>query len=200
LPVGVRSTQLATAVWRGVSPVLLRSFSVLARARYVSDSSDGPALPASIASHLTLSGAPAAELQLVPASAQFVQLNSAFAVWVVPGATGVCLVRPESAPGGTSYVDDCTTTSNATDGGLVVDVTPGHGSPTDAVTEVYGLAPNGDSTVSVVATSGAVESVPVVDNVYDYVVPSGAAEPAVVKGQSASGGSFSTNAGLGAGG
>ncbi len=77
---------------------------------------------------------------------------SAPAIWVIPGSQGICIHVMTEVPSG-----GCTSIKNALAGNLQVEV----GGKT-----VYGLAPDGNSKVTVHDAAGNSESVPVVQNVY----------------------------------
>lgn len=80
-------------------------------------------------------------------------------VWVIPGSQGVCIhVMTKVESGG------CTSIKNALAGNLQIEV----GGKT-----LYGLAPDGNTTVAVHDASGNTEEVPVRQNVYAVANPAG---------------------------
>lgn len=96
-----------------------------------------------------------------PAAA--VYAGGTYPAWVVPGASKVCLVAgstgPTSVPGST-----CAQLAWAEQHGLAIATESSTGTPV-----VFGLAPNGNTSVEVTETGGSTRSVPVANNVYEIV-------------------------------
>lgn len=94
-----------------------------------------------------------------------------YPVWVVPGSTEVCLINgstgPGDVPGGL-----CSPTSEVS-----------HGLAVSDGSIVFGLVPDGNTSVKVTNSDGTTESVPVVNNVYE--ITSG--DPSTVTLKEASG-------------
>lgn len=96
-----------------------------------------------------------------PAAA--VYAGGSYPTWVVPGASKICLVAgstgPTSNPGST-----CAELGWAEQHGLAIVTENSNGTPV-----VFGLAPNGNTSVDVTETDGSTRTVPVVHNVYEIV-------------------------------
>jgi len=168
------TSSLATAAphaHAGKSPFSLRlerKFSVLARRQ-------GP-LQQSIAvpSNLITAFGDAPGLQRYdpqPAKALSVVVSPSFTAWLVPAAQGICLFATLPTDAGLparldgTYFATCRTTANATDGHSLSDENVGE--PGGVLWQrVWGLAPNGDSDVTVTRSDGTSATVPVTDNVY----------------------------------
>lgn len=94
-----------------------------------------------------------------PAGARYV--TGAYPVWIVPG-TEVCIVTtgrngPREFPGAT-----CNTVAAAEQGKVCYSSVTEGGAPI-----VVGLAPDGDSVVTVTEANGSTVQAPVTDNVYE---------------------------------
>jgi hypothetical protein len=78
-------------------------------------------------------------------------------IWVIPGSEGICIHVMTKVPSGA-----CTSLKNALAGHLQIEVGGnGNGGGT-----VYGLAPNGNSKITVHDVDGSTEDLPVEQNVY----------------------------------
>lgn len=95
-----------------------------------------------------------------PSQAHYVQVQSGFGVWVVPGSAGVCMFVPVSLPRGTIYRGRCNTVAAADSGGFRGIV----GQPGSRI--AFGLVPDGNSSVTVTHTDGSTTTTPVDGNVY----------------------------------
>lgn len=150
----------------GIAPSLVAHFSVFRRARSAVKSE---ALPAG----------PPASLSAMPwgldvANARFVQIGDpvgANGVWVVPGSRGLCIIDP---------------TNGGTCGGLSGPASPDSGgfrvtSSTETAETVTGLAPDGNSTVSVALADGNTMTVPVVNNIYSVTLNGSTATAVTVR-------------------
>jgi len=152
------------ATTTGVSSVLLKHFKVLRRAR-VADLTTA-SVPAIVAEGFT-SGPHSSTFRPDPADAQEVSVSATASAWIVPAATGLCEYDPapvswvEGADGGPGGFAGCSSVS-AVDSGNDVNNEFGP----DGQQRVVGLAPDGNSTVTMTATDGLSETVPVIDNVY----------------------------------
>jgi hypothetical protein len=119
-------------------------------------------LPANVAEAMSHeSPISSAEVGLDPGGARFV--GGTYPAWVVPGTNGVCIVS--SGVVGPGVADSvCGTTAVADAGRLAkVSATPA------GVPVVVGLAPNGNTAVTVDETTGSRREVPVVNNAYEIV-------------------------------
>lgn len=104
-----------------------------------------------------------AEARFVPTSAG---LRGAAGVWVVPGGHGLCLMEGTARQyqGGNGIcTSDASRSTSPQSGGARFSVRDGGGRNT-----YVGLVPDGNPTVAVLLATGAVETVPVVDNVYSF--------------------------------
>ncbi|MGP0103523.1 MAG: hypothetical protein ACLPUT_18115 [Solirubrobacteraceae bacterium] len=102
-----------------------------------------------------------AEYKLEPAEAQYVALSGGSHAWVIPGTAGACLFvqgSPARESAGT-----CGSVTHA-DAGMIMLVTTDQST---GVKEIFGLAPDGNSSVSLTGSDGSTVQVPVVSNVYD---------------------------------
>ncbi len=82
--------------------------------------------------------------------------------WVVPGSHGICLVGP--IPGALTECGGLTGRGSPGGGGFA------GGSAGRRVRSLDGIAPDGDSSVTVVLADGTVKHVPVVGNVYSVTI------------------------------
>jgi hypothetical protein len=133
-------------------------FSVL-RSANAAASTAAAALPASTAKYVTEPGTLAAEYEIEPAGAAYVEINATTHAWVIPGRKGMCLVVPVWK--GLSIDTSCGSTANAAGGSLVMILQPSSGPV------VYGLVPDGAS-VTVTNNDGTSKNVPVAHNVFLY--------------------------------
>jgi hypothetical protein len=99
----------------------------------------------------------AAQSGMNMAQARFVAVGNG--VWVVPGTSQVCI---SSGGGGGCSSPTSGPGPSADDGGLFVT----QGPTVDQQDSIFGLAPDGNSTVRVGFANGSSQSVPVQDNVY----------------------------------
>jgi len=161
-----------------VSSELQQNFAVVRNA----PAGDALPLPTNVASQLgDPTDATASEFGLDTAAARYVAVSSTFAVWVVPGTKGICIIKAHSAsPAGASIVCDSVASADAgTMRGMVI---PPAGSGT-----VFGILPDTNTTVTVTARDGTSQQIPVVDNI--YAVPAGDAQALLVR--NAAGGELS---------
>lgn len=140
-----------------VAPALRRTFGVLRRYA-VRASVDTPvtatpvALPDGVASAVATNGL----VNVNVTDAQFEPVPNG-GVWVVPGSDGMCILS------GASYVTVCAPSANAEDGA----VRTGDAGSDGKLDYVFGLVPDGNSTVTVTSADGSRQAVPVVGNVYE---------------------------------
>jgi hypothetical protein len=129
-------------------------------------------------------------LGLEPPAAQYVVVNAGYAAWVIPGTAGLCVVTAEPLPGklGSAYHISCATLAQAAAGDLTSFTVDDVGD----VTSVHGVAPNNDNHVTLDYADGHTISVPVVDNLYDYVIGGGEPQPTAVSVAGTSGAVTST--------
>jgi hypothetical protein len=118
-----------------------------------------------MANRLTAPGGPTAEYGLNPSLTQEVAVNPSLHVWLVPGSEGVCVIQPLQMETGQpvlgAYATGCGSVATASAGGFWGVAGDQGGEQT-----LVGLAPDGNSTVSVMDAEGSDQRVPVVDNVY----------------------------------
>jgi hypothetical protein len=153
---------------RGVGASSLRhNFAVFKRARLAAAGS--AAVPAAVAQRWA---APLfANLGLDVADATEVTLNSTTTAWVVPGSAGACVAWITTSPG-LSDGNACGPTSDVNAGDLFnidgssVGPRPTAGQALTGAEIAVGLAPNGNRDVSVVASDGTTQLVPVINNVW----------------------------------
>jgi hypothetical protein len=106
-----------------------------------------------------------------PAEAEAVSVGPSFTAWLVPATKGICLFSTITANIGLpsrldgTYFVTCRTATNASDGHSLADESVGTPNGGDWQ-RVWGLAPNGDSSVTITKSDGTSEAVPVVDNMY----------------------------------
>jgi hypothetical protein len=139
-----------------VSARLDRIFRVLQRANVrahgASVATDAQPLPAAVVEGLSH------QVGMEPSAAVFA--GGAYATWVVPGSTEVCLMHealtPQDVPGGVCG------SIQAAEHGLAVTSEDAAGAPV-----ILGLAPDGNTSVKVTNADGTTESVPVTNNVYE---------------------------------
>ncbi len=141
-----------TSPERAISPRLGQIFNVLG----ASATADAPPLPAATSEAVSVS----ASRGTIASAARFA--GGSYPAWVVPGSEGVCLVV-----GASGRLDlpsaVCGTITEAEERGLALTATAAAGgSPI-----VVGLAPNGNTSVTVTNADGAREEVPVANNVYE---------------------------------
>jgi hypothetical protein len=134
-------------------------FSVLRSAKVAASSSE-TALPALTEKRLTEPETLVSELELEPARAVYVQIDSSTHGWVIPGRRGICLAVATSI----SIVRDCGTLASADTGGLIMTRQTGSGPL------IYGLVPDGAS-VTVNNGDGSTRSITVASNVFEYGDP-----------------------------
>ncbi len=148
----VQSAQISRSARVDVSPVLKRHFAVFRLPRAASAGTESQAtLPSGIAASVATNGF----VQTDVANARFVSVGSG--VWVVPGSNGACLVNNDA---GTST--GCLTLGGVDGGGLFqMDLSAGK------PVSILGLAPDGNSSVTLAFADGTTRDVPVVDNVYE---------------------------------
>jgi len=91
--------------------------------------------------------------------------NGVAQLWIIPGAAGACVVT--NPAGGPIVYYDCNFTRGIMSNGLVMDGLDPDG--TDDT--VSGLVPNGNASIDITSTTGAVQRAPVVDNVVTATVP-----------------------------
>jgi hypothetical protein len=102
-----------------------------------------------------------ARFGLDPARAETVQLTPSFAVTLYPGGGGACMNWPNAD--GISGAWRCDLTANVDAGSLIGDVAL---TPHGANHEVFGLVPDGESTVVVQDAAGTSQTVPVRGNMF----------------------------------
>jgi hypothetical protein len=147
------SARISKSATIRVSSKLQRHFRVLrAVPRAADEGTPAPSLAPGAAAAIATNG----YVQVNVAQARFVPASNG-GVWVVPGSDGVCVVQNDS-----DTTTGCGTTTQADNGDLIQTTSAG-GSPN----YVLGLAPDGNSSVTVAFANGSVESVPVTDNVYE---------------------------------
>jgi hypothetical protein len=165
--VGAVATAMATAShstkhhslrYHAASARLTRAFSVLDARSIEARSAAVTAepLPDAVANVM-----PQRVAGIEPAAAAYA--GGTYPAWVVPGTSKVCLVAgstgPTSVPGST-----CAELAWAEQHGLAIVTEDSMGTPV-----VFGLAPNGNTSVEVTETDGSTRSVPVANNVYEIV-------------------------------
>jgi hypothetical protein len=146
------------AQYHAASARLRRAFSVLDARSVAARSAAATAepLPGAVATVM-----PQKVSGTEPAAAVFA--GSTYPAWVVPGASKVCLVAgstgPTSVPGST-----CAELAWAEQHGIAIVTEDANGTPV-----IFGLAPNGNTSVEVTETDGSTKSVSVTNNVYEIV-------------------------------
>ncbi len=151
-----------------VAAVFARHFAIFRRAR----SAAASVLPRGFVAVATNSGSHIGALRLNLAQAQYVSVSSSLSLWIIPGASGACIVSPSTnpprhlsngstAPADTSYGANCARLSAVDSGGFT------GSTDVDSSDQVlFGLVPNGFSAVILTNANGSKQSVPVVDNVW----------------------------------
>jgi hypothetical protein len=155
----------------GVARSLLRDFKVFRHrtgprddARTATADVTTASLPASVANTIAEDG-DGNQFGIDQSRADDVEVSASANVWVVPGSRGVCLASSAPPPHQVSYLVTCGPLASAERGSLFSTDGPVEGTP--ASVTVVGLAPDANtSSVSVVASDGSTQQVPVVDNVY----------------------------------
>jgi hypothetical protein len=167
-----------------INPKLAEHFAVFRQAR-VADVSDPSADTVANPNQATL-------LQLDLSATQLVQAGSG-PVWIVPGAAGACVMSGQAtatiAPQPGENYTNCNTMDGILQNGLVA-----RASQAGGPSIVFGLVPNGNTSVTLTYATGAQEQVPVVNNVVRAVVPAGPANltgPVTVAFRNAAGAAWS---------
>jgi hypothetical protein len=119
----------------------------------------GPPLPRGFARAYAPTGPLGEKFGLLPSSTVYVATTPSYRVWLTPGTRGTCIVarEPDGGAGGS-----CTSTADTLRGGLRGEVVAAHG----RVVEIFGVAPDGDATVTVTYRDGTTKTIPVLHNVY----------------------------------
>jgi len=181
-----------------VSPFLARHFALLSRPTKVRAhiatlarqdahtalAQNGNASLDELLSAMATPQDPSARLGLEPADIQSVTIpaagaNPAFAVYVVPGSNGACLISlpPGRVVTGTNGVQ--TTLPTAPLAVCGTDATMGETGlyhvtqMPNGESVVYGMVPNGNTSVSVQDASGTTQTAPVTNNVFATFAPTG---------------------------
>lgn len=134
-----------------VSRLLLNQFAVLRR--HLARISDAPpALPMSISASLVQNS----YVTVNVSQARYVSLGAG-GVWIIPGSNGACILNAQS------YVTVCGLTSQVLDG----DLRTGNANGAGDLTYVFGLVPDGGTSVTVASADGSDQTVPVISNMYE---------------------------------
>ena len=161
---GARLATLSRRSDRGISSTLRRDFAIFKRAQAADAST--PTVPTGV-----ISPNAAAEYGLDLADAQYVQASRAN-VWVVPGASGACIVSEYgSATATQEVVAHCDSVADVTTYGLTNGLQRSGGGHA-AAEYVSALIPNGNGHVTI-HDAGASASMTTTDNVITAAVPVG---------------------------
>jgi hypothetical protein len=149
-----------------VAPRLRQHFRVFRAQTRLVRTPDDAALPAGVDRSLALFASgegPFAQFGLDTTQTIQIGGEAEDTVWVVPGQRGACVITStlsDPAVTSTPATDtDCTSTSQALATGIVAVARGANGTHI-----LYGLVPNGNSTIEADAPSGASTLVPVIDN------------------------------------
>jgi hypothetical protein len=164
-----------------VSPRLIAHFTVFRRA-LAAGVSDAPA-----------------EMVLNPHAVRFLRLNlsgtqlvrtGSGPVWVVPGRDGACVISGQAtatnAPQAGQNYTGCDTTDGILQNGLMYRGNRVDGPSVSSI--LFGLVPDGNTTVTLTLATGARQHVSVIDNVVRATLPTG---PVTVAFRNAAGASWS---------
>jgi hypothetical protein len=148
---GSKTAKPAAVARHVVSPRLHHLIGALARAH----GSSANAHPLPVAVEMGTSPRQTTE----PSAA--VYTGGVYPTWIIPGSREVCLTHAElGSAGGASEI--CGTIADLEQRGLAEVTESTSGSPV-----VFGLVPNGNSSVQVTNANGSEETVPVTNNVYE---------------------------------
>ena len=163
---------------------VFRHGTVRANSAAASTGTAGQSLPSSIATSWT-AGDP---YQINTALAREVAVTPSVTAWVAPGASGACLawVTTQAGAVGGSGCAPTNIVQSGGDWGESYNPAPpgGPDAPPAGPVTVAGVAPDGNTTVTIVASDGTSQTVPVVQNVYVWT---GQAVPRAITLRDASG-------------
>ncbi len=147
--------------YRHPSQALVRSFHIFRKGAAASAVNGGRELPAAVAEAYAHEGTKASELE--PELTKSVYVGGHYPTWIAPQGNQLCIIQ--SGVVGPGVADSvCGPAQDALGGKLIkVSSTP------SGEHVVVGLAPDGNSAVTLTETNGATRSVPVHENTYESI-------------------------------